>query len=432
MSEVSDVGEELDVTPPIDAGVRVGISLEPSRQSRWSIFFRIFLVVPLSIVAYGIEFAGFFIVIAAWFASLVKGRVPDRFQRFLTRAVRFYANFYGYIYLLTNRWPEIPWAGSSEDQVTIEVDHVDLRRSAVLFRLVLMIPAMILGACLGWGSYILLIVMWFSALIAGHTPRTLHQAVAAILRYQVRLSAYALLITPTQPFQGLLGDEVESKADLNAPSELDEVTSEPLESPTVEIVHSEPLAPASAEPISADNEELNLPTWWALTRAARRFVVAAVIVGGFFFGAYFTAGPAFHFSVTTGHASSQEVATAIAARTALNTAASAQRTYDEEVAACDADPTTGLSCIQTAASTAASNVGDAINVLDDFNPIPDSMQVNFNSYTRSLLNFQNVFVSISNAPSTAAVAKIIATDMQPAITNVNQSYDALIGILAPT
>lgn len=195
------------------ARVLVGLSLDPPRQSRWSVFFRLIMVFPLSFVAFGLEIAAFFVVIAAWFAALFTGRVPDGIQRFLTNVFRFYANLSAYLFLLTKRWPGIVWDGRPDDQLTLEVDHVRLRRWAVFFRIVLAIPAGIVNEVISIGSYPALFVMWCWGVIAGREPRALHQAMALVLRYQLRLFAYSCLLTPTQPLNGFFGDGEAPKPD---------------------------------------------------------------------------------------------------------------------------------------------------------------------------------------------------------------------------
>jgi hypothetical protein len=192
-----------------DAEVRVGISLLPDRQSRWTIFFRLILVLPLYLVAAVVGLGAFFVTIAAWFCALFTGRVPDGQQRYLTNALRLFANVLAYGYLLSRRWPGITFIAGPDDLITIDVDHVKLRRSSVFFRFILVVPASLLGNALYLGLIPLLLVAWGWGVVAGREPRSIHQALALILRYQLRLQAYSSLLTPTQPFRGFFGDGAE-------------------------------------------------------------------------------------------------------------------------------------------------------------------------------------------------------------------------------
>lgn len=189
-----------------EAQVRVGFLMDPPSQSRWTIFLRLFLSLPLLIVAAVINFVAGLFAVGAWFCALITGRVPDDIQRFITNALRLYANVLYYACFLTSRWPGISFNPKPNDQVTLDIDHVNLSRWSVFFRYPLLIPAAIVGGLLFYGSYPVLFVMWFWGTITGREPRPLHQALSLALRFQIRYQAYALIMTPTQPFKGFFGD----------------------------------------------------------------------------------------------------------------------------------------------------------------------------------------------------------------------------------
>ena len=84
------------VDPQIDA---------PQRQSRWKTGFRLFLAVPGLFLASGFSTVMFVAGVGAWFAALFTGRVPEGLHRLLCWAVRYSAQFYAYLLLLTDRYP---------------------------------------------------------------------------------------------------------------------------------------------------------------------------------------------------------------------------------------------------------------------------------------------------------------------------------------
>ncbi len=231
-----------------EARVLVGLSLEPPRQSRLTILFRLLLALPLYVVSVFIGLATVIVVIGAWFAALFTGRVPDGMQRFVTSYIRMYANISAYTLLLVPRWPGVVLREGPNDQLSLAIEHVSLNRAAVFFRMVLLCPAGIVGGVLSIGSYPLLIIMWLWGIITGRVPQPLHQALALVLRYQTRLLAYVLLASPTQPFRGLLGDEVASTTTSSAPVPLSSSTS-------------------------------SLPTRWLVAKDTRTYVVAIIILG---------------------------------------------------------------------------------------------------------------------------------------------------------
>ena len=79
----------------------------------------------------------------------------------------------------------------------------DLRRSrlTVFFRLLLVIPHLIVVALWAIAALFALLAAWFAALFTGRVPAGLHDFLASYLRYSTRVTAYAYLIAdPFPPF----------------------------------------------------------------------------------------------------------------------------------------------------------------------------------------------------------------------------------------
>ena len=133
------------------------ISLEPPRQRRWTVAIRWILAVPLGVAAIGVVLAGIVWVIGAWFSALATGRVSDALHARLLGVVQFQARLTAYSDLLTDQWPGVHFQPRADDPVVVSLDHVELRRSAVLFRLFLALPALVLSNVVGAGVYPLLL-----------------------------------------------------------------------------------------------------------------------------------------------------------------------------------------------------------------------------------------------------------------------------------
>jgi len=191
---------------PNESGVTYAISLAPPEQSRLSVLFRIFLLIPHYVAIYLLFFVAEVIVVVAWFIALLLGRVPASFQFLLTGVLRYFANVSAYGALLDDRFPKFRVSPSVNSAIDLNVRHDPLNRFAVFFRIILSVPGYLLSALLGVGVGAFIIVMWFCALFTGRTPRALHQCVATILRYTTRFMAYVWLLTPDQPWHGWRGD----------------------------------------------------------------------------------------------------------------------------------------------------------------------------------------------------------------------------------
>jgi hypothetical protein len=168
----------------------------PGPQRRLTIAFRIILAIPHLVYVFLVTIAALVATIAAWFAALALGRLPDGLADFLARAVQYVARVNAYAYLLlTDRNPPFD-LGHDDYAVSVDIPRrVRLNRGAVLFRIVLLIPTMIVVQFIGNGLFVVVLVAWLLALMMGRLPVPLFEAFAAVLRYQARFYAYAAMLT---------------------------------------------------------------------------------------------------------------------------------------------------------------------------------------------------------------------------------------------
>jgi uncharacterized protein DUF4389 len=75
------------------------------RQSRWVTGFRFLLAVPALFVNGALSGVLFFASVGAWFAALAIGRIPLGLRNAGAHALRYNAQTYGYLLLLTDRYP---------------------------------------------------------------------------------------------------------------------------------------------------------------------------------------------------------------------------------------------------------------------------------------------------------------------------------------
>ena len=194
---------------PIDLG-----RIPHGRQRRWTVALRLFLVLPpyLLVAALG---SGFFasaglspaigigpalvIVVFAWFAVLVKGRMPAGFRDFTVYSAAYATQVLGYVFLLTDRFPDsdprtVPLLPRPRHAVRMEDDDEPRRhRLIVLFRLALLAPHAIWLTVWGLAVLVAAPVTWLIAIALGRVPATLHGFLAAYVRYQAHVIAFATL-----------------------------------------------------------------------------------------------------------------------------------------------------------------------------------------------------------------------------------------------
>jgi ABC-type multidrug transport system fused ATPase/permease subunit len=144
----------------------------------------------------------------AWFACLVLGRMPMGFRNLQAYGLRYVAQVWAYLLLLTDRYPNLdpadPPSTGPLHPVGLAVED-DLRRSrlTVFFRFLLALPHFIWLILWGVAAFLAGIVGWFAALILGRLPRALHRFLTAYLRYSTHV--FSFLFLTANPFPGFTG-----------------------------------------------------------------------------------------------------------------------------------------------------------------------------------------------------------------------------------
>lgn len=178
---------------------------EPRTQRRLTVLVRWLLLIPQVIVLFFLGIAAFFATVIGWFAALFIGRLPDPIARYLSAFLAYETRVHASGLLLVDAYPPFALRPVSDYPVRIEVRPGRLNRLAVLFRIILLIPAAIVQSLFTSGWYAVCFLSWLVVLILGRMPRPLFEATAALLRYTMRYYAYVSMLTSAYP-KGLFGD----------------------------------------------------------------------------------------------------------------------------------------------------------------------------------------------------------------------------------
>jgi hypothetical protein len=152
----------------------------------------------------------------AWFAILAVGRMPLGFRNLQAYGIRYVAQAFAYLFVLTDRYPNLdpadPPGTGPVHPVRLSVSD-DLRRSrlTVFFRLLLALPHFVWLLLWGIAAFFALIAMWFAALFRidrgdarfSTPPQSLFRFLRAYARYSTHVQAFVALTA--NPFPGFTG-----------------------------------------------------------------------------------------------------------------------------------------------------------------------------------------------------------------------------------
>jgi Domain of unknown function (DUF4389) len=184
-----------------EAPVRVTAE-DDLRRSRLTVFFRLLLTLPhiVWLMLWGI--AAFLAAIAAWFAALFTGRVPDALHRFLSAYLRYDLHVVSFLFLMANPFPGFTGREGSYP-VDVQIDGPERQHRLVTgFRFLLAFPALVVNSALGTVLFVVAFLGWFASLALGRMPAGLRALGQWPLRYQMETYAYASLLTARYAYSG--------------------------------------------------------------------------------------------------------------------------------------------------------------------------------------------------------------------------------------
>jgi hypothetical protein len=186
----------------------VSLSIDyPDRElNRVSTFFRIFAAIPILIVlaavggsndgaGYGVALsAGGILIIGPLLMILFRQKYPRWWFDWNLMLTRFGTRVSVYLALMDDRYP------STDEEQSVHFDIVypdvprDLNRWLPLVKWLLALPHWIVLAFLSIAAFVVVIIAWFAILFTGRYPRGLFDFVEGVIRWSLRVEAYALLL----------------------------------------------------------------------------------------------------------------------------------------------------------------------------------------------------------------------------------------------
>jgi hypothetical protein len=210
-----------DPAPP-EAPPRHPVRLElndEGKRSRLTTFFRLLLAFPHFVWLALWWLAALIVAVPTWFIVLVVGRMPQALHRFFTALLRYQAQVFAFLVLVTNPFPG--FVGARDYPLQIEFDSPERQNRWVTgFRLLLAIPALLVSSALSGVLLFVGLFGWFVSLALGRMPAGLRNLGAYSIRYTAQVDAYLFLVTGRYPDSGPLQSRPEAEGSPEAEPEL--------------------------------------------------------------------------------------------------------------------------------------------------------------------------------------------------------------------
>jgi hypothetical protein len=136
--------------------------------------------------------------VISWFAIVITGKQPRGLWDFAAYYFRWRARAVAYMALLRDEYPPF---GEGDYPAAISFGEFPERRRrlSVAFRIILVIPHVIVLFFVGIAWAITAIIGWFAILITGSYPQGLYGFATGYLRWSLRVEAYCVLMRDEYP-----------------------------------------------------------------------------------------------------------------------------------------------------------------------------------------------------------------------------------------
>ncbi len=174
---------------------RLTIEYPDRSMDRLSTFLRIFYVIPIVIVLGFVtssQSGGLFFPLLL--LLVFRHKYPRWWFDFNLQVSRFSTRVFAYLALMSDTYPST----DEEQYVHLDLDYPnakqDLNRWLPPVKWLLAIPHLVLLVFLAIGAILSAIVAWFAVLFTGRYPRAIFDYIEGVMRWSLRVEAYALLL----------------------------------------------------------------------------------------------------------------------------------------------------------------------------------------------------------------------------------------------
>ncbi|HWH31354.1 MAG TPA: DUF4389 domain-containing protein [Egibacteraceae bacterium] len=139
-------------------------------------------------------FGGGVLVLPVLLTIVFRQKYPRWWFDFNLQLARFSARVLAYLSLMTDRYPSVDEEQSVHLDLAYPDAREDLNRWMPLVKWLLAVPHYVVLLFLGIASVVATVIAWFAILFTGRYPRGLFDFVEGVLRWKLRVEAYALLL----------------------------------------------------------------------------------------------------------------------------------------------------------------------------------------------------------------------------------------------
>ena len=178
----------------------------PEKVANWRVIGNIVLAIPHLIVLYIFNLVSEVVGFVSWLMILFTGKLPDGLANLQVLYLRYQVRTFTYVLFMREEYPPFSFdstAADPGDDPRVRVDVVPQlegrNRLTAFFRIIMVIPQIIVVGILTFAATIVTVIAWFVVLFTGTWPTGLRDFVVGVMRWSLRVNTYFLLLTDVYP-----------------------------------------------------------------------------------------------------------------------------------------------------------------------------------------------------------------------------------------
>jgi hypothetical protein len=178
----------------------------PEKIANWRPLVNWLLAIPHLIVVSALGSLSEAVGVVSWVVILFTGKLPDGLANVQVMYLRYSNRVLTYAGFMREEYPPFNFdvtAADRGDDPRVRVDVTpeleNRNRLTVAFRLILVIPQIVVIAFLGVAAVVAFVIAFFAVLFTGTWPTGLRDFVLGVIRWNLRVQAYLLLLTDIYP-----------------------------------------------------------------------------------------------------------------------------------------------------------------------------------------------------------------------------------------
>jgi uncharacterized protein DUF4389 len=178
----------------------------PEKIANWRPLVHWLLAIPHFVVLYALGILSRVIGVLSWFIILFTGALPEGLANLQVMYMRYSTRTSLFAAFMKEEYPPFTFSTTPADpgddaRVRVEVTPqlANRNRLTTAFRIILVIPHVIVLVFLFLAAAICVLIAFFAVLFTGHWPDGLRDYVVNVMRWGLRVQAYFLLLTDEYP-----------------------------------------------------------------------------------------------------------------------------------------------------------------------------------------------------------------------------------------